>query len=149
MGLPDGEKLTSVEREETEGLAAEWRCSRYVAEDPQIMMALSAEGRCAFLPGATMYYSVGGDSVSRRRDFGKRLLHFVRETSQQLELAELFGVSRDVLAGYLRGKMDYMWSLAWRSDSREAVDALRELVAKHGLRGGIKSKIYGLMVRLK
>ncbi len=123
--------------------------SRYVAEDPQIMMALSAEGRTAVLPGATLYYSVGGDSISRRRDYGRRLQHFVRETSQQLEMAELFGVGREALSGYLRGKLDYMWSLAWRSDSREAVAALRGLVAKFGLRGGIKSKIYGLMVRLK
>lgn len=117
----------------------------YVAEDPQIIMALSAAGRVAVLPGVSLHYSVGGDSVSRRKDLGRRLRHFVRETGQQLALADLFGVSREDLGGYLRRKLDYMWSLAWRSGDREAVSELRGMIAENKLKGGWKSKLYRLI----
>lgn len=117
----------------------------YVAEDPQIMMALSDAGRVAVLPGVTLHYSVGGDSISRRRDCARRLRHYVGETRQQLALAELFGVGRDEIEGYLRKKMDYMWSLAWRARNGSQVRLLGRL---YGLRTGWKSKVYRVMLRL-
>lgn len=121
----------------------------YVAEDPQIMMALSAEGKTAVMSGVTMLYTVGGDSVSHRAEAGRRLRHFVGETAQQIALAGLFGGDGPVFRRYLKKKMDYMWSLAWRSGDREATASLRRLASAHNLHGGWKSLAYGLAVRLK
>lgn len=123
--------------------------SHYVAEDPQIMMALSAEGPVAILPGVTLLYTTGGDSVSHRAETGRRLRHFVGETAQQIELAGLFGADGPGLRHYMKKKMDYMWSLAWRSKNREATEALRRLASAHGVRGGYKSLLYRLMVKLR
>ena len=117
----------------------------YVAEDPQIMMALSDAGKVAVLPGVALHYSVGGDSISRRRDCARRLRHYIGETGQQIELAELFGVDREEIEWYLRKKMDYIWSLAWRAREGKAAG---ELGCRYELRTGWKSKLYRLMLGL-
>lgn len=122
----------------------------FVFEDTQIILALNHVGAIAVLPGISLHYSVGHDSISCRRDFGPRLDHLIMETRQLIALADhyLKPTQMEEMRTFLRSHVDYMWAIAYRASDPERVRNLRNLLKEHTLRGNWKSMVYSLLVRL-
>lgn len=125
----------------SEMMEAKWlRC-----EDTQVMMALAAAGRVVMLPGVTLHYSIGGESISHRSDFGRRFDHACASVRQMLMLQKFYGLESPELSAAKRRHIEYLWALLFNSSDATRRPAMLRFESESGVENALKSKIYRLI----
>ena len=125
----------------SEMMEADWlRC-----EDTQVMMALAAAGRVVTLPGVTLHYSLGGESISHRSDFGRRFDHACASVRQMLMLQKFYSLDSPELSAVMLRKVEYLWALLFNSSDAARRPAMLRFERESGVKTTIKSKIYRLI----
>lgn len=121
--------------------------SRFVTEDTQIVLTSNEAGKIVVLPGVTLHYRVGHDSISNRKSIDQRLEYSLRAMRQQILLARHFGVERELNAAYMRGKTDYLHALAFHSGDCGLRDSMYKIVKEFCLKGGLKTGLYRISMK--
>lgn len=114
----------------------------YSCEDQQIIMAMLSDGVAVYIPEVTLHYTVGHESISHQKDFGRRARYSLRATRQTIRLQKYFGVSDSEMAGFYRRQLPYLASLVFNSGESELRDDFHRLVKENGLRLPLKAKVF-------
>lgn len=114
---------------------------RFTAEDQQIVLAMSDEGRVALLPDITLHYSVGQASVSHPKTFAQRFLYSLSANLQTRILQQHFNVSDEDMKEHYSSVLNHLAAMFFRTRNpefrREFISFARTLPVRLPLKGRI------------
>lgn len=123
----------------------------FTCEDQPILLSMASAGSVAVLPDVTLYYSVGHESVSHRKSFADRFGYSYRAFAEARVMEKRFVPhpeprQRERLDEFNRKMGDYLAAMAFRSgpEARFKERGCYEMIKP--IPGGIKSKIYKLVM---
>lgn len=114
----------------------------FSCEDQQIILACCAAGSIVVLPDLTLYYSVGHESISHRRDYADRCKYSLRAFRQSEALSRHFGISTAALADKHARSIRHMNALAFRSGQPRLMETVRPLFQKYQIEPKLKDSLY-------
>lgn len=120
--------------------------SLYTCEDLQIMLALSMAGKVVALPGVSLHYSLGHDSISHRKDASRRFDYSLPSLRQTLKLCRFFGIAGAEIDEKIRLHLDYIASMALRSADKSRALRFESFLRDERLTGGAKARLYSFIM---
>lgn len=114
----------------------------FSCEDQQILLAMASAGNVVTLPGVSLHYSVGHDSISHRIDWREKFDYSLQSLRQMLIWQRHFGVADSAMGERYRRQMDYLASIAFRLGEPQRRARLKSFMAQTGLRPGARGELY-------
>ena len=114
---------------------------RNTCEDLPVIAAMAARGPVAFLPVASMLYSVGGPTISSMEDFGKTARFCLGTTRQRLDIARAFGVEGKLIAPYMAELTQYLMANTFYSGDADLRRRLLDFLKEYGLKLSAKGRL--------
>lgn len=114
----------------------------YTCEDQQILLAMAKAGKIVMLPRVTLHYTVGHESISHRKDFGRKFDYSIGGMRQTLALQHHFGVSTERMRGFYARLSAYLCAMAFRSGDKSRRNTYLQFRKSNGLPLSFKSRMY-------
>lgn len=120
----------------------------YTCEDLQIEVALASKGRIAWIPDATLCYSVGHSSISSPESFARRFRFYRGTLLLTRRLQKAYGISDTLLMAYYSRMVTFLLSQAVHSGNPADMEEARALAKKIPHRRSLKNSAYILASHL-
>lgn len=127
----------------------------YSCEDQQILLALNSAGDVVILPGVTLCYSVGHESLSHQVGAAKRFEYSLRALRQSLRLQKFFGLEGRHVARTNAERVNHIAAMALRAGVQPEIPRLasraarfRRFVKRKNLYLPPKARIYSAVMRV-
>ena len=114
-----------------------FRGTDIVCEDLQVSFFEAMNGKIAYLPDVTLYYSQGENNISSPKDIRKQFDFFRKATNQSHEIAEAFGIRSYATERFFRQRTFAMLMHGFRAHDtqmrQEAIDCQKRWGAKNNV----------------
>ncbi|MBD5194726.1 MAG: glycosyltransferase [Bacteroidales bacterium] len=121
----------------------------FSCEDQQILLTLAKAGKIVILPGVSLHYTVGHDSISHPADFARKFEYSLRALRQTLILRHHFELEAEPVRRLERRSLNHLAAMALRAGREANVSRadgrparLRRFIYRRNLSTPLKARIY-------
>lgn len=122
---------------------------RFSCEDQQILLTLARDGRVVILPGVTLHYTVGHDSISHPLGCERKFEYSLRSLRQTLILRQHFAIDSPAVRKMIDRSVNHLAAMALRAPVEEDIPAsdrrptrLRRFIGRRNLPIPLKARLY-------
>ncbi|MCC8070563.1 MAG: glycosyltransferase family 2 protein [Bacteroidales bacterium] len=123
------------------------RGDNFSVEDLPVVMACLQRGQVAYLPIATLHYSMDEPSISHQPNLRKAFDYTRRALITRHTLASMYDIAPRAMQRYYRPAISYLLSLAYRLGDPSLRDTTTALASSLGIKLPLKARLRLLIMR--
>lgn len=125
-----------------------FEAGRYPCEDIQLTALMAMKGKVAYIDKVTLFYTVGGESVSHNKGRRSHCLLIKGCIDLSADLAHTLSITEPEVWRHLGRISDTMLIDAMATADSRLRDECLDIIARHGISNGWKGKVARIIMRM-